>query len=109
MLVRKDHSEERDQQGLLTCLRPQSKQEQGQRTLEGHTQEEKVSVLSTKDSCEHGSKPLPSGPLLMVNHRCSSHGLGTWNPHLFRGWGWLWAIMLEESPSMPQLGSQPCV
>lgn len=39
-------TEERDQRSLVTCLKPQSKQEQGERTLEGHTQEERGCVSS---------------------------------------------------------------
>lgn len=57
------NTEERDQRCLVTCLKPQSKQEQGERTPKGHIQEERGTCPhSTRDSCKCGLKS-PSGSL----------------------------------------------
>lgn len=55
----------------MTHLRPQNKQEQDKRILEGHTQEER---------CKCGSKPPQQDASPVVDHRCSGHGLRDLEP-----------------------------
>lgn len=66
-----DDSEERDQRGLVTCLRPQSKQELGERTLE-ETQEERgcasflaQGILTSLAGSHHHQDPSNQGEMQM--------------------------------------------
>lgn len=115
-LVRKDYSEERDQRGLVTCLRPQSKSRGKEQGGGGaNTGRKTVStLLNTRGSCKCSWKPPPSGPLHQGERQmlCPLSGCYSGSGHSIYqplGWGWLWTVMLERSPSRPQLWSQPCM